>query len=80
MGVMSGALGLELASVALRRNTMGVEVASPAAVGLAVAGGILCLGGGWLGGELVFRHGVNVLPAETEAAQGAGGTREEDET
>ena len=60
MGAMAGALSLNVASVALRRDDLGVALASPTAMALALGGAILCMVGGWLGGELVFRHGVAV--------------------
>ena len=60
MGVMSTALCCFLGSVLLHRGHLDAATPPGAAVGLAVAGVVLTLGGGWLGGELVFRHGVAV--------------------
>lgn len=66
MGLMSSALCLEVTSVALRWEALGVGPASVSAMTFSLAGGILCVGGGWLGGELVFRHGVAVTQSSTE--------------
>lgn len=66
MGVMSGALTLFLGSVLLHRDSL--EAATPPLVSLllALGGVVLTLAGGWLGGELVFRHGVAVETREDE--------------
>ena len=64
MGVMSGALTLFLGSVLLHRESL--EAAAPplSSLLLALAGVVLTLVGGWLGGELVFRQGVAVAARE----------------
>ncbi|HSR70576.1 MAG TPA: DUF2231 domain-containing protein [Acidobacteriota bacterium] len=59
MGIMSAAFCCILISVLLRRDALeNGEQASLAALGLAIAGVALTMAGGWLGGELVFRHGL----------------------
>ncbi len=65
LGVISTAGCLLGASLLLRRTSLATGSPSRLAVGLAVLGVILALAGGWLGGELVFRHGVAVEPRET---------------
>ncbi len=61
MGFMSVAFCCILASVLLRRGPSGVtEKPGLLEISLALLGILVAFGGGWLGGELVFRHGVGV--------------------
>jgi len=61
MTFMTAAAGLFLVSAWLR----GGPVAPPtAALGCSVAGWLVLLAGGWLGGTLVYRYGVAVETAE----------------
>lgn len=61
MGFMSVAFCCFLGSVLLRRGPSGVaEEAGWLEISLALLGTLVAFGGGWLGGELVFRHGVGV--------------------
>ena len=55
LAAMSAALGCYGLALALRWAGP-----SPAAVATALAGLVLLLGGGWLGGELVYGHGFGV--------------------
>lgn len=64
MGVMSAAFVLCLASFLLRRDGLGAEGVPGAALALSAAGAGLTLLGGWLGGELVFRHRIGVRAGE----------------
>lgn len=57
MAVMSTAFCCFLASFLLRGESMKTPWT---AVTAAVAGAVLTLAGGWLGGEMVFRHGMAV--------------------
>lgn len=66
LGVMSTALCLFLGSVLLHRDSLDAAAPPTASVLLAVAGAVLTLAGGWLGGELVFRFGVAVRTREDE--------------
>lgn len=61
MSLMSTAFCCCLVSLLLRRGT---SEAPWSAVVLAAVGALLTLGGGWLGGELVFRHGLAVEKRE----------------
>lgn len=71
MGAMSTALCCFLGSVLLHRGDLAAATPPASALVLAVVGTVVTLVGGWLGGELVFRHGVAV-------AGGDGGRRQEE--
>ncbi|HSR49305.1 MAG TPA: DUF2231 domain-containing protein [Acidobacteriota bacterium] len=61
MGIMSAAFCCILVSVLLRQEALSSGVQAPgSAFVTALAGVALTLAGGWLGGELVFGHGVGV--------------------
>ena len=66
LGSVSGALGCVAASLVLRWPPTGDGSTAWPAVVLAGAGALLTLAGGWLGGELVFRHGVAVEGRDAE--------------
>lgn len=59
MALMSGAASV-VARVTGFRHT---------GIGLSVVGYALLLAGAWLGGELVFRHGVGVVPSDPRPAR-----------
>lgn len=60
MSMMLAAVGSSTFGLVLRQGTLAAEGAMKAVMALEIAGASLLLVGGWLGGELVFRHGVGV--------------------
>ena len=66
LGSVSGALACILASVLVRWPTLGEDATPWPAVALAGARACCTLAAGWLGGELVFRHGMAVDRERTE--------------
>ena len=62
LSVMLSAVSLSGIGLALRGGRVPADDARLLAFGLEAAGALLVLGGGWLGGHLVFHHGVGVNP------------------
>jgi uncharacterized membrane protein len=66
---------LNLVAVALFAISIGLRLGnapSSLAIGLAVVGVLLIAASGWLGGELVYVHGVGVAPAAGATSSPAG--------
>lgn len=60
LSVMLAAVSLSGLALALRGGRVPEDGARLLSFGLEAAGALLVLGGGWLGGHLVFHHGVGV--------------------